>query len=95
MEYYEIIKALREDRDMTQEELCKALNISQQSLSKYEKNERRLPIDILKRYATFFNVSTDYILGLTKNPNPNWTIKNQFNINGGQNYGNININQSW
>lgn len=38
MEYYEIIKALREDKDMTQEELCKALNISQQSLSKYEKN---------------------------------------------------------
>lgn len=83
MEHFERIKALREDRDITQEELCKQLNISQQSLSKYENNQRKLPIDILKKYAQVFNVSTDYILGLTDNPNPNWNIKNQLNIKGG------------
>lgn len=74
-EYYEIIKELREDNDIKQEDLCKKLNISQQSLSKYENNKRRLPIDILKRYAEFFKVSTDYILGLTKDKNPNWKDK--------------------
>ena len=74
-EYYEIIKELREDKDIKQEDLCKKLNISQQSLSKYENNKRRLPIDILKRYAEFFKVSTDYILGLTKDKNPNWKDK--------------------
>lgn len=74
-EYYEIIKELREDNDIKQEDLCKKLNISQQSLSKYENNKRRLPIDILKRYAEFFKVSTDYILGLTKDKKPNWKDK--------------------
>lgn len=73
--YYEIIKELREDNDKTQEEVCKALNISQQSLSKYENNQRRLPIDILKKYAEYFNVSADYILGLTDDEKPYWMIK--------------------
>ena len=85
MEYNERIKSLREDRDLTQEDLCKELNISQQSLSKYENNLRRLPIDILKKYAIYFKVSTDYILGLTDNPEPNYKIKNQVIINGGKN----------
>ena len=83
MEHFERIRNLREDKDITQEELCKKLNISQQSLSKYENNQRKLPIDLLKRYAQVFNVSSDYILGLTDNPKPNWSIKNQLNINGG------------
>lgn len=83
MEHFERIKSLREDNDITQEELCKKLNISQQSLSKYENNQRKLPIDILKKYAQIFNVSSDYILGLTDNSEPNWIIKNQVNINGG------------
>ena len=45
MEYYERIKILRQKNNMSQEDLSKLLNISQQSLSKYENNERRLPID--------------------------------------------------
>lgn len=85
MEYYEIIKALREDRDLTQDELCKELNISQQSLSKYENNQRKLPIDLLKKYALYFNVSSDYILGLTDTATPKQNIKNQVTITGGKN----------
>lgn len=83
MEHFDRIKSLREDNDITQEELCKKLNISQQSLSKYENNQRKLPIDILKKYAQIFRVSSDYILGLTDNPTPNWNIKNQIKVNGG------------
>ena len=94
MKYYERIKELREDNDMSQEKLSKLLNIGQQTLSQYESNKRKLPIDLLERYAKIFNVSIDYIMGLTNDPRPNWNIKNQVNINGGQNYGNININQS-
>ena len=70
MEYYERIKGLREDKDMSQGELCKLLNIGQQTLSQYETNKRKLPIDILKQYAIIFKVSADYILGLTNNPDP-------------------------
>lgn len=43
---------------------------------------------MLVLYAKFFNVSADYIIGLTQNPTPNWTIKNNININ----YGNVNMN---
>lgn len=71
MEYYERIKALREDKDIPQNDLCKEFNIGQQTLSQYENNKRKLPIDLLKRYAIYFNVSADYILGLTDNPEPN------------------------
>ncbi len=85
MEYYEKIRALREDNDISQEKLSKMLNISQQALSKYETNKRKLPIELLKKYAKIFNVSTDYILGLTDNPEPNYKIKNQVNVSGGKN----------
>lgn len=85
MEYYERIKELREDRDISQEELSKLLNISQQTLSQYENNKRKLPIDLLKKYAIIFNVTTDYILGINENESK---IKNQINI-GRDNNGNI------
>ena len=94
MKYYERIKELREDKDMSQEKLSKLLNIGQQTLSQYESNKRKLPIDLLEKYAVIFKVSVDYIMGLTNDPTPHWNAKNQVTINGGQNYGNININQS-
>lgn len=94
MKYYERIKELREDNDMSQEKLSKLLNIGQQTLSQYESNKRKLPIDLLEKYAVIFNVSIDYIMGLTNDQTPHWNTKNQVTINGGQNYGSININQS-
>ncbi len=81
MEYYERIRALREDNDISQKELSRMLKISQQSLSKYETNKRKLPIELLKEYAKIFNVSTDYIMGLTDNPGKETiTINRQINI---------------
>lgn len=71
MEYYERIKAIREDKDISQEELSKMLNIGQQTLSQYENNKRKLPIDLLKKYVEIFNISSDYILGITNNPEIN------------------------
>lgn len=85
MEYNEIIKSLREDKDLNQSQLSKIFNISQQTLSQYETKRRTLPIEILKKYAEYFNVSTDYILGLTNDPKPHWNIKNNVTINGGLN----------
>lgn len=85
MEYSERIKGLREDKDLNQSQLSKIFNISQQTLSQYETKRRTLPIEILKKYAEFFNVSTDYILGLTNDPKPNWSIKNNVNVYGGDN----------
>lgn len=65
---YKRIRDLREDRDLTQKEMAKALNCSQQVYSNYELGQRDIPTDILIKLSVFYNVSTDYILGLTDNP---------------------------
>lgn len=58
------IRDLREDHDLTQKQLAKILNCSQQVYSNYELGQRDIPTDILIRLAQFYHVSTDYILGL-------------------------------
>ena len=62
---------MREDKDLTQKELAKALNCSQQVYSNYELGQRDIPTDILIRLSQFHNVSVDYLLGLTDNPKIN------------------------
>lgn len=67
MEYHRI-RNLREDRDLKQRELAEYLNCSQRVYSNYELGQRDIPTDVLIRLADFYNVSVDYILGLTDNP---------------------------
>ena len=62
------LKAIREDRDITQKTLSEYLNIRQNTYSQYENGQRQLPIDVLIKLAEYFDTSTDYILGLTDNP---------------------------
>ena len=62
---YKRIRDLREDHDLTQTELAKILNCSQQVYSNYELGQRDIPTDILIKLANFYNVSTDYILGIS------------------------------
>lgn len=94
MEYYERIRALREDKDLNQTELAKAIHSTQKTISNWEKGYSEPNIEMIKELCKFFDVSADYILGLSNNQTHHWNTKNQVNINGGQNYGNININQS-
>ena len=67
---YPRIRDLREDRDMTQTDIAKVLEMSQTGYSKYETGENDIPTNILINLAKFYKTSTDYILGLTNNPNP-------------------------
>lgn len=60
------LKDLREDSDLTQQTVADYLHIKQNTYSQYESGNRQLPIDILVKLAEFYNVSTDYILGLTE-----------------------------
>ena len=64
------IRDLREDRDLTQKEIAEYLHIKQNTYSQYENGQRQIPIDFLILLAKYYNTSTDYILGLTDNPNP-------------------------
>lgn len=59
------IKQLREKRGLIQEILAAELGITQQRLSKYERDVTLIKVDILKKIATYFNVTTDYLLGVS------------------------------
>ena len=59
------IKSLREKRGLIQERLAAELGITQQMLSKYEKDTDIIKVDILKKLAKYFNVTTDYLVGLS------------------------------
>ena len=65
---YRRIRDLREDMDLTQKEVAQNLNCSQQVYSNYELGQRDIPTDILIKLSKFYGVSTDYILGLSDNP---------------------------
>lgn len=62
----EIFKELREDNDLKQSYVGGVLGISQQSYSNYETGEYELPIRHLKTLSTFYNVSADYLLGISE-----------------------------
>ena len=68
---YNRIRDLREDRDMNQTEVAKLLGMSQTGYSKYETGEHDIPTAILVKLADYYNVSVDYLLGRTNNPNTN------------------------
>ena len=64
------IRDLREDRDLTQEELSKDLNISQVAYSYYEIDKRSIPIEALSKLADFYNTSVDYLIYRTDEFSP-------------------------
>ncbi len=59
------IKQLREKRGLIQERLAAELGITQQMLSKYERDVTFIKVDVLKKIAEYFNVITDYLLGVS------------------------------
>lgn len=65
MQFSERLRALREDRDLTQTEVAKAVNVTQRNISFYETGKNEPDIETIISLAKFFNVSTDYILGLS------------------------------
>lgn len=68
---YQRIRDLREDRDLKQRQLAEYLNCSQQVYSNYELGQRDIPTDVLIKLSHFYNVSVDYLLGLTNNSKRN------------------------
>lgn len=62
----EMIRNLRDEKNLYQVDIAKMLGISQQTYSTYEKGEFDLPIRHLSKLADFYNVSSDYVLGRTK-----------------------------
>lgn len=54
---------LREDNDITQNQIASILNVKQNTYSQYENGKREVPIDVLWKLADYYNVSIDYLVG--------------------------------
>ncbi|MBE6737410.1 MAG: helix-turn-helix transcriptional regulator [Ruminococcaceae bacterium] len=67
MDYRARIKAVREDRDLTQAQVGAVLHKSQQGYNHIEAGRAELKIDDLKKLCEFYNLSADYLIGLTDN----------------------------
>ena len=70
MEKFQRIRDLREDKDLTQREVGEAINVPQRTYAYYESGERMVPPQVLVALAQFYNVSVDYLLGLTDQRKP-------------------------
>ena len=67
---FDRIRDLREDNDLTQDYLGKVLNVSQRTYSRYENDERAIPIEILSKLADYYGTSVDYIIERTNQKKP-------------------------
>ncbi|CAH1195245.1 hypothetical protein PAECIP111893_00649 [Paenibacillus plantiphilus] len=67
MEMYKKVRDLREDKDMTQQQMADFLNVTQATYSRYESGELDIPTQILIKLSRFHKVSVDYLLGLDDN----------------------------
>lgn len=70
MDYRIRMRNIREDRDLTQAQLGKLLNKSQQGYNHIEAGRAELKIEDLIKLCQFYNLSADYIIGLTNKPKP-------------------------
>lgn len=73
-----ILSELREEHGLKQTDLAKILHISNSSISAYENGTRLPNVEILMAMAKYFNVTTDYLLGITKNPISPTILSQQF-----------------
>lgn len=67
---YQRIRDLREDRDWTQADVGRKINVTQRSYAYYESGQRMIPPSVLSALAALYGVSVDYLLNRTDNPAP-------------------------
>ena len=68
MNYYERLKNIREDKDLTQNDIADILGTTRQQVSKWENGIQMMGVDKYIILAKYYNLSVDYLLGLTDIP---------------------------
>lgn len=68
--HYRRLRDLREDHDMTQDQLVATLGLNKTTYTNYEQGKREIPFALVIRLAQLYNVSIDYIAGLSNTPSP-------------------------
>jgi len=76
-----IIKELRKENNMTQEDLAEKLGITRGAIGLYERGERKVNYETVNRLADIFGVSSDYLLGRIDKKNPVRTISEAISDN--------------
>ena len=71
MYYYRRIKDTREDKDIQQQTIAEKLGIKKTQYSRYERGVNEIPLHYLIQVAEILNVSIDYLVGRTENPEIN------------------------
>ncbi len=67
MKYYQRLKDLRTDKELNQSQIAEEIKTSQKQYSRWETGEYQIPFDKVIELAKYYNVSLDYIAGLTNN----------------------------
>ena len=67
--YFQRIGDLREDSDRKQVEVAKYLGVTQSTYSSYERGDINIPVEALIKLADLYDVSLDYLVGRSKDPN--------------------------
>ena len=68
MRFYQRLRDLREDHDKTQRDIANILQMKYQQYARYETGQQQMAIEHYKTLAQYYNVSIDYLAGLTQNP---------------------------
>jgi transcriptional regulator with XRE-family HTH domain len=72
MQKLQRLQDCREDKDMTQKEIANLLNTSQKQYSRWETGEYQIPLDKIIHLARIYDVSIDYLCGLTNDRRKFW-----------------------
>ncbi len=70
MNYYQRLKDIREDHDLTQRQVADVLGMEQSNYAKYENGKNMMGIDKYIKLAKFYNISLDYLTGMINSPRP-------------------------
>ena len=70
MLYVERVRELRNDHELNQTQVAKAIHVAQTTYSDYEKGKVRIPVECLIQLAKFYNVDMNYITGVSDIPRP-------------------------
>lgn len=68
MYFYQRLRDLREDRDMTQADVARLLGTAREQYNKYELGKQEIPFHHVITLARFYNVTIDYIAGIAQEP---------------------------
>lgn len=71
MDYRQIFKNLREDNDLTQQQIADICNVSDATVGHWENEKREMRIDCIVKLCKFYQISADYVLGLSNCKNIN------------------------